>query len=242
MMKYFRWVCRLVLLSAIGFLWCPMTVYADGVFVGRVYDPYVQPLETELEYQGLAFDGDSHRLDGDRRHNLSVGHSLSDRWYAEVGAEIEGENDLALSSVEAEIKWQLTEQGEFAVDWGLLFEAEVEKDSHIREIGARLIMVKEWSRWVTTANAGLVYEFGGDIQNEWETNLSGQLRYRFSRAIEPGFEVFASQGYNAAGPMLNGLLHLSSGRQLHWETGVYWALHPDTPDTTFRVLLEYEFY
>ena len=59
--------------------------------------------------------------------------AINERWFAElyvIGEELEDQS-LELEAYEIEAKWQLTEQGEFAYDWGLLFELEKHHDKDI---------------------------------------------------------------------------------------------------------------
>ncbi len=231
--------------AVLGSLLPAAVVRADGLYVDQVYDPYVQPMEKEFEYLGVYPVDDNHELDGAQMHLLSAGMSLNDRWYAELGVEGEaGEAGAGFewSAAEAEVKWQLTEQGEYAFDWGLLFELEVERETHAREFSTSVIVLREWQRWVGTLNAGLVYEWGNDINNEWETQLASQLRYRWSSALEPALELYLAENSRSLGPVLTGRVRFGGGRSLRWETGVLLGLDGDTPDSNWKLLLEYEFY
>lgn len=215
---------------------------ADGVDLGRIYDPYVQPLEKEFEYQTLYSQDDAPLLDGVQTHLISFGASLSESWYAEVGLEATDSEHFQWTALELEAKWQLTEQGEYGLDWGLLFEYEDERESHIHELSSSVILLKELGRWVSTVNAGVTYEWGEGIKSEWETHAAAQVRYRHHRLWEPGFELFLAQNSNAAGPIITGRWRLQKGRSLQWETGLLLGVDSETPDTNLKFSLEYEFY
>ena len=218
---------------------------ADGLYVDQVYDPYVQPLEKEFEYLGVySVDNDS-EFDGAQWHMLSAGMSLSDRVYTELGVVGKAGQDGAgfeWTSAEAELKLQLTEQGEYNSDWGLMFEYEAERDINVREFSSTVIMLREWQRWVGTVNASMVFEWGHDVKNEWETQLASQLRYRWNSTLEPALELYLAENSRSLGPVLTGRVRFGGGRALRWETGVLLALDGQTPNTNWKLLLEYEFY
>ncbi len=219
------------------------TLLADGVGVDKVYHPYVQPLERELEYRSVWIESGDQPADGLQYHRLGFAKSLNDRWTAElylIGSRQSG-GSLSLEAYEAEAKWQLTEQGEFAVDWGMLFELEVNKDENIREYATTLLAEKEFGRWVGALNLAVVYEWGDDISNEWESTLAGQFRYRYSRSFEPALEVYSSDFFKGVGPVALGTVPFAGRRQLRWEAGVIFGADNDSPDQAFRLLLEYEF-
>ena len=214
---------------------------ADGVVVDRVYDPYVQPLETEIEWRTIAqSDDDTPDL---LRHYLGVGRSLSDRWAVElyaIGTKTRGEN-VDLDIYELEFKWQLTEQGEYAFDWGMVFELEREVDDDIWELAATLLSARDFGRWTAIANFGLVYEWGSGIVNELETELRLQARYRYKEALEPVMEFHLGQDTAAIGPAVTGIHRFSPGKKLRWEAGIFWALDDETPDQVVKLIFEYEF-
>jgi len=221
----------------------PGIVLADGLAVDKVYHPYVQPLEREFEYRSSWLEDDDRQLDGLQSHRLGYGASLSDRWFAEfyvIGSKEKG-HSLSLDAYEAELKWQLTEQGEYAVDWGLLFELEIERQNNVREYSTTLLMEKEFGRWAGTLNISAIYEWGSDIRNEWETAAAGQLRYRYTRGFEPALEVYSSELTKGMGPVALGTVPFSGARKLHWEAGLIFAMDSDSPDKTLRLSLEYEF-
>ncbi len=236
--------CRLSLLVL---LTTTSLVHADGSSIDKVYNPYVQPLETELEYR-VRYQSKSNGDTGEAvqagwRHLFGVGRALNERLFAElyVQADDPHGDSADVAAIEAELKWQLSEQGEFDNDWGLLFELEAERDEHVREASTTLIAVHQWNRWLGTANLTLAYEWGNDIDNEWESAFAGQLRYRYQAALEPAIEVYVNDSTQAAGPVLTGSQRFGGRRQLMWEMGLIMGLDKDTPDYTWKATLEYEF-
>lgn len=222
-----------------------MPALADGNVVDKVYHPYVQPLETEVEWRAiLQQDDDRDALDDAYLHRLGIGRALSDRWFAELYIIGAGDEDssLQVEGWEAEAKWQLTEQGQYSADWGLLFELEKERSHDAWEHATTLIAASEWRRWVGTANLALIYEWGDAINDELETELRAQWRYRWMPAIEPAIEFYAAETNRGIGPVLRGTQRLAVMNQLTWEVGVIAGITDESPDATLRMLLEYEFY
>jgi len=215
------------------------------VIVDRVYDPYVQPLEKELEWRGVHLnDGSDDSLDDLQLQRLGFGRSFSDRWFGEVyliGSNDEDRN-FELEGAELEAKWQLTEQGEYSADWGMLFELEHARHTEQWEAAATLISAREWGQWTGTANFAAVYEWGDDFTSEWETELRLQARYRLSPAFEPMLELYAGQNTLGIGPVIRGTQKFHQGRQLLWELGVIQGVTDESPDQSLRLMLEYEFY
>lgn len=226
----------------------PVAGLADDPFqhngVDKVYHPYVQPLETEIEYRSVyQTDGDPLE-DGVARHRFAIGRAVTDRVFVEgylIGKETPLDG-FELYAWELETKVQLTEQGEFWADWGVLFELEKERSESITELAAVLLMEKEITpTWIGTVNFGTEYEFGSDIDNEFDFDVAAQLRYRFSERFEPGLEFYSDEITSAAGPVFQGVERFGIARKFYWEFGALFPLNKTTPDTTIRFMLEFEF-
>jgi hypothetical protein len=217
--------------------------HADGVVIGKVYDPYVTLLEQEVEYRGLLQTDDRNELDGGEVHRLGYGRTLAERWFGEIYAigEREVEGSTQLEAFEIEVKHQLTEQGEYAADWGWLTELERSTERNQWELKNTLIAARDWGRWTGTANASLIYEWGDHLDNELETSFSAQLKYRRNALLEPGVELFKGQDTSAIGPVVGGLVRVGNGKKLRWLTGVIAGLDSDTPDVNYKLELEFEF-
>ena len=216
---------------------------ADGSNIDKVYHPYVQPLEKEIEFRALYQRDDDRKRDRARKYRLGYGQSINENWFAEIYliGEKSREESLGVDEFELELLWQITEQGEFSADWGMLFEYERSIDDNINEVSATLLTERQWGRWVGTVNLGLVYEWGSDIDNELETELALQGKYRYSRVIEPAVELYSSEGGTGVGPVLLGSQRLGGRKQLRWEVGIIYGVDADAADRTYRLLMEFEF-
>lgn len=215
---------------------------ADGAQVDTVYHPYVQPLERDIELRMVSEQNNRTRGDG-QTWRLGYGQSFSPRGFAELYliADRPAGEDLHVRAYELEARWQLTEQGQYAADWGLMGEFEHARDRDAQEFAATLLGERQWGRFVGTVNASLGYEWGEDVNSEVETGLALQGAYRYSRRLQPALEFHAGQDLRALGPALLGTERLGIRRKLHWEAGVAFGLDSASPDVSVRGKLEYEF-
>ncbi len=211
-------------------------VSADGLAIDKVYHPYVQALEREVEWRMIS-------ADGEQKQRFGLGMSWSDRLFTEVYIITNESNnkDLDVSAYELEALYQLTEQGEYSADWGLIVELERERHAENWEAVVGLISEKEFGRWVGTANLKAIYEWGDTIKDELESSLAMQLRYRYSRYLEPAVELYTGQNTRGFGPVIQGDVKLKGRKKLHWEAGAIFAFDSKTPDKTWRLLTEFEF-
>ncbi len=219
-------------------------VQADGTAIDKVYHPYVEPLEWELEWRMV--HEDEQPITGESRrqlHRLGFGRAVSEFVFAELYliAEQSSDTELTLEAYEFEVLWQVSEQGEYFVDYGLLFELEKEDDQDLWEYSTVLLLEKEFGRYSATANLGLTYEWGDDISDELETTLALQTRYRYSPGFEPALELYMGQDTLGLGPVFLGAQRLGIMKALRWQLGIIFGLDNDTPDYTLRAVLEYEF-
>ena len=158
------------------------TVFADGNSVDKVYHPYVIPTEIEIEWRGIFQSDKKESLDNQQTQRLGIGASFIENWFTEIYiiGETTAIDNFKTTSVEIEAIVQLTEQGEYSADWGLLFELERNFDRNITELAAALLVEKEWGRWVGALNAYIEFEkLDDENRSEIETFFATQLRATF---------------------------------------------------------------
>lgn len=220
------------------FLLCATFAHAD---MNRVYHPYVEQGEREIEYGFVLRDAGHENV---LLNRASTGYAWNDKFFSEIYVLTESvtHDDKQVRGYEVELKWQLTEQGEYWADWGLQVEAETAKDIDSHELAVGLLWEKELNnRWIATTNFFLEYEFGNDIRSEFETALRGQLRYRNSPQFDPAIEIYLDDQDRALGPTFMGAIKLSGRKQLRWEFGVLFGVDTKTPSTNVRGGIELEF-
>lgn len=241
-MKPSRLLATLPIVALLAF--CrPGAVLADESIIDKIYHPYVQPMEREVEVRTTVESG-SEQPRGDRNVlRTGYGQAFGERWFGElyVVSEYGNGSGFDVRSFEAEGLWQLTEQGQYPADWGLLFEAEKTRTTDSGELSVALLAEKEWGRWSGTANLYGLYEFGARVHNEFETALALQARYRRTMHFEPAIEAYIGQNTHGIGPVVLGSHLFERARRMHWEAGLIFGVDEDTPDTTLRASVEYEF-
>ncbi len=219
-------------------------VMADGSVVDKIYHPYVEQLEWEVEWR-MTHENEDPQSGEERRqaHKLGIGHGLGEYFFVEAYliGQRSADDSLNLYAYELEALWQLSEQGEYIADYGLLFELEKENDEDVWEYATTLLLEKELGRFSATANLGIIYEWGDDIENEWETSLSLQGRYRMSPRFEPALELYMGEDTLGLGPVVMGVERIAYMQALRWEAGIILGADSDTADYTIRAALEYEF-
>lgn len=211
--------------------------------VNKVYDPYVQALEREIELRTIFQTDERATEDNILRQRVSYGFSLNSRVFIEayvIGIRLPDQT-FELEGYEVETKIQLTEQGQYNTDWGIIFEYERQVSESIAELASILVASRQWGDWVGTVNLGLEYEFGSNIDDEIDRFASAQWRYRFREAFEPGVEFYADEFTRGIGPVITGVIRGNGNNKWHWEAGFIAPINDTTPDQTYRFLLEWEF-
>lgn len=235
---------RPVLAAGLACLFLPLQGHADGSVIDKIYHPYVNQLEWELEWRAVQQRDDP--VTGEARlqtHKLGLGRAVGEYVFAEVYliGDASADRSLQLQAWEVEVLWQMSEQGEYLLDYGVLFELEKSREDDIWEYATTLLLERELGRFSATANLGAVYEWGDDIVDELETAAALQARYRHSPLLEPALELYLGEDTRALGPVLLGMTRIGARQALRWEAGVVWGLDHRTADYSFRALLEYEF-
>ncbi len=211
-----------------------------------IYSPIVDYGETEVEFRGHDdFDNDDAK-DGAAKYKFDFGRGVKPRWFTEIVLEYE---DPAQGSGElTEVAWenivQLTEQGQYAADWGLLLEyAHALEDAEKDKLEFGPLVQMELGRQLWTSNLVFEKEIGNNSSNEFEWEFATRLQRRISPVFEPALELYTNEDELQIGPALLGKTRFGERHTgFAWEAAVLAGLTHDTPDLTVRLLLEAEFY
>jgi len=236
-----------------------VTVNAPDAQAGfKVYAPYVEYHELEIEYRpSRTIDGDDAK-DNEQKHLLGVGYGVTEWWFTEVYAEWEREagkgEETAFEAFEWENRFQLTERGEYWADFGLLVEYErTDSGSSPDKIELGLLFAKELGSFDATFNLGFEREVGGGAGDDVELSQSFQLKYRLDPAFEPGVEVFSEFGAiddmpdfdqqeHYVGPAVEGVLPLGdTGTKLKYNVGYLFGVTDAAEDGVVKAIIELEF-
>ena len=226
------------------------TPRADAAHV--VYSPLVEEGEVAVEFRGH-YDIDSNdALDGGQQYKAEFEWAPFSWWRTELLAEFEKEpgGDMETTEIASENVFQLTEQGRYWADFGLLAEYaySLEDGGHDKlELG--FLAQKDMDRHEARLNLIFERELTGGADTEME--YAWQYRYRLGERFEPGIEMYGGLGdwghmgsFNdheqQIGPACFGKLRTNTGAW-KYEAAMLFGLNDETPDATVRFMLEYEF-
>jgi high-affinity iron transporter len=224
----------------------------------KVYYPYVELGELEIEYRpSVTFDGDDAK-DNKQKHLLGVGYGVTEWWFTELYAEWEREagpgEDTVFEAFEWENRFQITNPGEYWADFGLLVEyVRQDSGSSPDKIELALLFAKELGKFDATSNLVFEREVGGGAGSDVEFAHAFQLKYRLDPAFEPGVEVFSEfgpiddiPGFDAqehyVGPIATGVLPLGDGgTKIKYNAGYLFGVSDAAADGVFKAIVELEF-
>jgi len=225
----------------------PQPAYAHH----KVYSPIVEGGEAEIEFRGhYDWDGNA-AVDGGQKYKLTGGYGVTDRWYTEIIMEYEV--DATGGSQVAAWEWenilQLTEQGQYWADWGLILEYAAERGGPDKiEFGP--LMAHEFGNVLLNANLIFEREIGAGASTDFEVEYQWDLRWRGNPRFEPGLQMYGELGdldglsldtEHQIGPAFFGMVDHDNG---HWryDAALLFGVTSASPDMTVRFQLEYEFY
>ena len=221
----------------------------------KIYSPSVVQGETEVELRSFYSSDNSPALDGEQVYRLAVGHAFTDYWASEVYAVAGADpgQSVGAQGVEWENRFQLTPQGRYWLDSGLMTELSLPTQSGTpSEFALIPLFEKQVGRILTTVNPFLEWQFGSNAGSGATFGYRGRIEYllhpSFSPAVEfhgePGvigrFESMADQRHQV-GPAFYGTERFSGRRAFLYSAAVLFGLTRGSPDTTLTMRLEYEF-
>lgn len=244
----------MVLALTLAALSAPNDAYAGF----KVYTPYVEYHEFEIEYRpSITVDGDASK-DNEQKHLVGLGYGVTEWWFTEVYAEWEREagpgEDTVFEAFEWENRFQLTNPGENWADAGLLVEYErTDSGSSPDKIEVGLLLAKELGQFDAAFNLIIEKEVGTNASDDYELAQAFQLKYRLDPAFEPGIELYSEFGAiddmhdfdeqeHFIGPVVEGKLPLGdTGAKLKYNVGYMFGLTDETPDGAVKAIIELEF-
>lgn len=230
---------------------CAALVHPAYAGPKRIYSPYVEEGELELEYYGTAAVDDDSDVDGENAHKVAVGYGVNNFWFTELVGEVEqsGESgaDSEWTAIEWENRFQLTEPGQYWLDAGLYaaYEHSLETD-HADKLEAKILLEKDFGKFSHMANISFEQEIGEYSEDHLEMELAWSSRYRYQPWLEPGFEIYSELGRadnmesfdeqeHLAGPVIYG----DFAQHFHYELGYLFGISDASPDGEARWLIEY---
>lgn len=222
---------------------CSLLPHVAQASVGKVYDPYVNAYESEIEYRAIYDDGESADPRKSLKQVLGFATGVMEGVAIEVSAShyeiTDGANELR--SAEVEVFWQLTEQGEYDSDWGTSFSLERNHVTNYWEASSKILMAHDFDTTSLILNAGINYSWGSGVDNEFEGEFRGAYVWRYSPEFAPSIEFHTSESLTSIGPVIGGKYRVAAGKALLWRTGVMFGIDTYTPNNIVKFELEYEF-
>jgi hypothetical protein len=246
---------RLIPFALLASSWGALPQIAHAGY--SIHSPHVELGENALEAQAYYNQDNNAAVDGSGEYKFSFEHGFTTFWVSEIEAKFAYANGSGseLKALEWENKFQLTPQGKYWADFGLLAEAEfsVQGDAHEFEFGP--LIGKSFGRTEVTVNLFLEREFGPDAGAETEFSYRARLRYRLSPHFEPAIEAYGSPGdignfepgdeqRHQLGPAFYGQAPLGgSGQKIEYSAAALAGLTgAGSPDWTFVLRTEYDFF
>jgi hypothetical protein len=224
-----------------GVLFLSQTAFGG---IDKVYSPLVELHEIEIEMRGLYVADSDPSVDGAQKTKLGLGYGIASRVFVEGYLEFEkpAGGNYKLEAYELEAKFQLSEQGQYFADFGLLTEIEKVRNVDEWEFKVGPLIQKPVGNWMATLNLLGETKYGSDVSEtgKWELLSRAQFRYLLSPHFEPGIEYYGDEGTQALGPAVYGRIDLS-GSKILWQLGWMLGLDATTADNTIRWQFEWEF-
>lgn len=222
----------------------------------KVYSPYIEKGEVEIEYKGYrTFDSDSTK-DNTQKNSVSLGYGVTDFWATEIGGawkKSPGGSTL-FDATEWENRFQLTERGEYFVDWGLLVEYEHVRDrrNDADEFAIGPIIAKDIGKTTNIVNVIFERQLGANRDGGVGVTYRFQSRWRLDPAFEPAIEAFGELGpvnnlnspnaqEHLLGPAIQGAIQVPAlGGKIKYNVGYLFGLTSESPQGMLKTVLEYE--
>lgn len=220
----------------------------------QVYSPNLVLGEQEFELRSFSSWGTGPGTGDEKALKLAYGHTFTDWWATELYAEGEQEygETLKLEDFEWENRFQLTPQGKYWVDVGLLNENEIPRfsdDPYQIKFGPAF--EKDIGRFTTLLNLLAVHEYGTNATPGVGLEYRARLEYRWRPAVSPLIEAYGEplgrigaygQPRNQIGPGVAGQIAVGAGRSLRYGVVALFGASRAAADGTLVMRLEYEFY
>jgi len=243
----------ILLTFAVGSLLTPSTASATH----KIYSPYVELGEAELELRGHTTDDDDPAKDSQEKYKIEFGYGVTEKWFTSVFGEIEEEqpdNELEWEATAWENIFQLTDQGRYFVDFGVYLEYELTHESNTPDkVEAKLLMEKPTGGFSHTMNLIWEHEVGSNAASGTGFGYAWRTKWHYNPKFEPALEIYGDLGKwdnldsrdntdQRAGPVIGGeFAKQADGSKWVYELGYLFGFTDAAPDGTLKFLIEYEF-
>lgn len=220
----------------------------------QVYSPHVVKGEKELEVRGFNSSGTNENSGAEQALRFAFGYSPTDYWATElyVNAEKEYGESLKVEEYEWENRFQLTPQGKYWADLGLLTELEIPRfseDPYEFKIGP--MISKDFNRLTAQVNLLVARQFRRNSESGVELSYRSRLLYRYTRPLSFELEAYgepastigrSGHSRHYVGGGITGQAMVGAGKSLRYSAVILFGTTQNTANTTVVGRLEYEFY
>jgi len=176
---------------------CIVLTALPAYAIDKIYTPYVDAGEWELEYFGQRSMDDNRAKDNAQTHELSVGYGANDWWKTEfygIWQKDVGDH-VSFDAVEWENTFQFTKPGAYWADTGATLAYEWTLDGNQADaVEARLLFAKNIGPTTNVLNLALEKEVSGGTHDGLEASILWSSRYNYSPYLQPGFEIQSALG------------------------------------------------
>jgi len=220
----------------------------------QVYSPTVVRGEQEVETRGFTSWGTGPDTGAQKGVKFAYARAFTNWWATELYATSEQEygETLKLEEFEWENRFQLTPQGKYWVDVGLLNENEIPRfGNDPYEIKVGPVFEKDIGRFSARLNLLAAHQYGTNAQPGVELEYRARLEYRWRRLLSPIVEAYGqpvgrigNYGHprHQVGPGVTGRIRVGAGRSLRYGVVALFGASHAAADGTLVLRLEYEFY
>ena len=221
-----------------------------------IYMPQVEygEREVDLKYGNSSTAPNNPDAEGS---SIGLGYGAGEHWFTEIYLKRERVGNKKANLAEWENKFQLTEAGEYFVDVGYIVELEAPLSANAGwEVNTGPLFQKDFG--MVQANLNFLFQHAyrqpDDYATADVTNLGyqWQVKYRWSRALEYGFQGIGGMGQwnnwsrqsneaHMAGPAVMGRVLLGGRNVIQYNTAWLFGVSRNAPRNTFRLQVEYEF-
>jgi hypothetical protein len=213
--------------------------------------PSVEFGEREIELRiGTATGQDGPRASA---ASLAFGYGVTTWWATEIYGKWHRRGATSFDAIEWENRFQLTEPGEYPLDFGFLVEIERPRDrAEGYELRLGPLMQKDFGPVQANVNVLLERHYRASEPQVTELGYQWQLKYRWRPELEFGAQGFGDVGKwndwesaheqeHIAGPAIFGKFNLGGRQAIRYDAAVLFRLSDAAPRHTVRAQLEYEF-
>jgi hypothetical protein len=218
-----------------------------------VYTPSVTAGEREIDFKLGSIDKSSEGRES--ASSLGFGYGATDHWFTEIYGKYKRESDkgTAFDAFEWENKFQLTETGQYPVDFGFITEIERPRNrDEGYEVRFGPLMQTEFGK--TQLNLNVLFErnYRAAEANAMRLGYQWQVKYRLMPVFEFGAQGFGEVGKwdnfaprkeqsHRFGPAVFGKIDLGNRHAITYNAAYLIDASDDKHSNTFRTQIEYEF-